>query len=323
MGINLINDNLIAANVKATWFLSNSNIGPSTNSGVITYDNLQPGSVGDWVNSSGYITIPETGWYDISAGVASSGAAFSNLNIDVHVGGGPIRALFAVAASGTLYNAGGSDAFYATKGDTLIVTASNDYSCFTDYRSSLTITRKAEYTAGQPAGFGLGTELLYGLNKSQMRFCHIYSTTDQNGNADNATITKIFDSISSDVHGMADLGNNRIVPNLPGVYWIGASGVLSSISNNTSITHQLYTRINGGGPNFSSARSGNDSSGNLGGAFIHYHYANGIYQFNGTTDYVDVAMTFDTVGGTWNSSSGGEGGGFLIVAYLGPLPSLT
>jgi hypothetical protein len=315
MGINLINDNLVAANARVKYSAINKSL---TNSTVpIDYD-TEVYNFGFVTDLSGNFTIPADGQYLIISSLDLTGSNTGLMR--VYVNG--VQKDAARTTSDSLHRI--QSVLDLVKDDVLSIRYDNSVTMNavpeTNYVS---ITRIAEFTAGQPAGFGLGSELLYGLNKSQMRFCHIYSTTDQSGNADGATITKIFDSITSDVHGMADLGNNRIVPNLPGVYWIGAAGVLSSISNNTSITHQLYTRINGGGPNFSSARSGNDSSGNLGGAFIHYHYANGIYQFNGTTDYVDVAMTFDTVGGTWNSSGAGEGSGFLIVAYLGPLPSLT
>jgi hypothetical protein len=163
---NFITDDLINANIKSEWYLGTGSVGPSTNGGVCDFSVLQSGSVGDWTNSNGSITIQHTGWYRIIFSLGSSGTTFSNMTVVIRLNGVNVRDPFVEAASSNTYQADGTAEIYITEGQVLTITASNDYNVFADYRSVMTISRVAQYSAGEPAGFGLGTPTRVGLVKA-------------------------------------------------------------------------------------------------------------------------------------------------------------
>jgi len=161
------------------------------------------------------------------------------------------------------------------------------------------------------------------FNATQARFCKLTSTVSQTDINDGSSTIRQFDAAPEDTHSMADLGGNRITPNLPGLYYVYSRIQVRNETQDTGVSASFSIRKNGG-PDVASGASGiiNTSGTGIVNQDIWEMQASGMVEMNGTTDYVDVVATMDVTGTNaldWQFQSGST----LTLVRISAIPSLT
>lgn len=166
MAINLLTDDVTYANVRSKWALSSGNLSTDFNPLHFDIPNSEFTTIGTWANTDGNITIPADGTYHISCAIEGSANFPGTGTLVVQVGGVLKAQLFKVSTNE--FYAGGDCYLDLSAGDVLNIRFATTGSSTLDTgetQSFLSITRVADYSAGQPVGFGLATDTQYGLVK--------------------------------------------------------------------------------------------------------------------------------------------------------------
>ena len=158
MGINIVNGSLVNANVRVKYSGASASITNAT----IAIDFDTPVYNEGFENiSAGEFTIPVDGQYQIQLGLELTGS--SNGTALVYVDG------VEADVGGTNQNLARhrcSSVLNLTKGQTVSGRFPNTGTLTgSSNLNYLAITRIAQYSAGEPTGFGLATDKKYGLNK--------------------------------------------------------------------------------------------------------------------------------------------------------------
>jgi hypothetical protein len=224
MGINLINDNLVQANARSKWRVSSTY---AYSSGAnIDFDTVWTGftNIGDWVNDgSGQITVPVDGVYDLICSVeTSTGFWTADRALTVSVNGS-IEAYLG-SGNGVARSMKGTALLQLTKGDLLTFKINDNQSIeAAENQTYLSISRVADFTAGQPAGFGVATPDVYGLMKKQKSSYATSTYTATNLTNSTAVFGTDFDVINLVIGRKyritATVGLINETGNLAAVYW--------------------------------------------------------------------------------------------------------
>jgi hypothetical protein len=171
---------LVQANARSKWRVSSTYA--YLDSANIDFDTVGTGftNIGDWVNDgSGQITVPVDGVYDIIGSVeTSTGFWTADRALTVHVNGSLVAYLG--RGNGVDRSIKGTALLKLTKGDLLTFRINDSQSIIAaESQTYLSISRVADYTAGQPAGFGLSTDSLPGLVSRELSGTHDMSTDSE------------------------------------------------------------------------------------------------------------------------------------------------
>ena len=158
---NFITDDLINANVRSKWKLASNFSAP----GDIPFTTVDTtlNQIGDWSTSGDAIVIPADGDYQINCQCEATSDWPKNSILGVKVNGGGIVNLMTKAPD-TGIRVEGSTTLSLLAGDAITIetngTATIDSNSATTF---LIVTRIAQYSAGEPAGFALATATKAGL----------------------------------------------------------------------------------------------------------------------------------------------------------------
>jgi hypothetical protein len=243
---NFITDDLINANVRSKWSTSASAAGTSFTP--IDFDSVHPGmaAIGNWTNDgAGTITMPAKGSFRFTVGILATTSIAGNIVIYVYKNGSAVGSVGRGDSTGTNnQRLSGSLTVDCEKGDTVYITH-NDAGGFSldnnTVETFLEIVRVADYSAGEPAGFGLATETQAGLVKKPLRSyaTSIYNTVNL---ADGTVVFGGDFSVTGLTIGrkyriFTQIGLQNEVGNVAGVRWYDDG------ANNGSVQHQNYVNM--------------------------------------------------------------------------------
>ena len=166
MGLNIINDNLVAANIKSKWQATDT---AYTSGSVIDFDTVFTGytNVGQWSNTNGLITIPEDGYYDCKTVISTFGTNIAgNKFLYLVVDGSTKNVMQSTPIGTTSQSIAGEYHGYFQKGQTINLEIDDSFTLWIlPDKTYFSIQRTQDYSAGQPAGFGLASLADYGIVK--------------------------------------------------------------------------------------------------------------------------------------------------------------
>jgi hypothetical protein len=202
--VNFLNSNLLSMNARTRYYRSAAY--SYTSNATFVWDAVDSTTFqtnGNWVNTSGEITIPANGTYEINTAIQASALLSDASQLEIWVsrsGGAFAQERIIAREAGAGYKTEGSSYIYLLSGDKFrIQFGSNATVVNSQSNTYLEVVRLADVSASSPVGFGLaGTDGSSGLVKLPLSMIRV-----DTGNGHGATNTKIRRFTNSTTTGTA------------------------------------------------------------------------------------------------------------------------
>lgn len=242
-----------------------------------------------------------------------------------NVGGGQFALAAALTMNSAVSGAGGLD--------TGSIVASSIYYVYaivhqTTFLPALVASLGANGPTVMPSGYGTAYKLVGKFSSNltpaigiivdlvtPQYYCSIYRNGANIAGLGNGNHTLLFDTAEQDPFGWFVAGNNSITPKVPGKYMCHGSVRHTGDSGSTLLNVVDWISKNGASTN---AIYAYPIAGIVAGVSNANGVTSGVYEMNGTTDYLTIQMNVDRTSGTMGYAGLGRYCRLEIV-YIGPL----